>query len=568
MEPLYFGISLTGAWSTLAAIGRPSNGYALLIAVLTPVVFIYARYEMRNRRLLIIRDFLTSFPATAVGTEPNVGGKASVNPSLEFVRSKYVQDLSFKPADQKEFEALSPADQINMIIARVRFAGWADLRLLIASIGMMIVTYYGADALLRGIGATVSVSAVSDDTSEAGQRLRELSLIGGLAFAGAYLAAIRGYMRGLAVFDLSAFTFIRYTVESIVSVVFILAIYRAFPDPTLGISLLPQTPDPQGSQVPATLPDISRIWLILAPVLGYLPDSASKFALLRLQSLLSWVKMDDDRFNKITRITPLDALDGIDYATRFRLQECGIYDVQGLATYNPIMLHIESPYGIYQAVDWIAQAQLCHLVGIEKFLVLREMQIRTIFDLERAIDFRQSNTVQCHRREPPPPAAVGNIAQNGGGNAPQGPGDINANMPVPNTPAAPAGEGQGEQQGGEPERLTTDSPEEFDLLLAGILVAPTQNLRDICTISGLKLLTIQGDKAAPAESPDAFCLWFREKLGVTPETVKQKVEHMMGWIADDLHVRRLRRIWQEISASLGEQSKRLDGDTGPIVSKT
>jgi hypothetical protein len=278
--------------------------------------------------------------------------------------------------------------------------------------------------------------------------------------------------------------------------------------------------------------------------------------------------MDDDRFNKITRITPLDALDGIDYATRFRLQECGIYDVQGLATYNPIMLHIESPYGIYQAVDWIAQAQLCHLVGIEKFLVLREMQIRTIFDLERAIDFRQSNTVQCPNREPPPPAAVGNIAQNGGGNPPPGPGDVNANMPAPNIPAALAGEGQGEQQGGEPERLTTDSPEEFDLLLAGILVAPTQNLRDICTISGLKLLTIQGDKAAPAESPDAFCLWFREKLGVTPETVKQKVEHMMGWIADDLHVRRLRRIWQEISASLGEQSKRLDGDTGPIVSKT
>jgi hypothetical protein len=241
--------------------------------------------------------------------------------------------------------------------------------------------------------------------------------------------------------------------------------------------------------------------------LGYLPDSATKFALLRLQSLMSWVKMDDDRFNKITRITPLDALDGIDYATRFRLQECGIYDVQGLATYNPIMLHIESPYGIYQAVDWIAQAQLCHLVGIEKFLVLRELQIRTIFDLERAIDFRKG--------------------------------------------------GAGE----------TDSPEEFDLLLAGVLVAPTQNLRDVCSFSGIQLLMVDDNSVKTAQDPDEFCRWFREKLGLTTADVKTRVEHMMGWIADDLHVRRLRRIWQEISESLGEESKRLDAVSSHAAGK-
>lgn len=211
--------------------------------------------------------------------------------------------------------------------------------------------------------------------------------------------------------------------------------------------------------------------------------------------------MDDDRFNKVTRITPLNALDGIDYATRFRLQESGIYDVQGLATYNPIMLHIETPYGIYQSVDWVAQAQLCHLVGLEKFLILRELQIRTIFDLERAIDFRKTGS------------------------------DV------------------------------SDSPEEFDLLLAGVLIAPTQNLRDVCNIGGTSLLIVDQRTIRQAANPDEFCRWFRENLGVTTTEVKARVEHMMGWIADDLHVRRLRRIWQEISDSLGERSKRLDGET-------
>lgn len=493
MEPIQSGNSLLGVALWLWCAITPSNGHALLVAVATPLLFIYARHEMRNRRLLIIRDFLTSFPQTFASGEE---GPTSVNPSLEFVRSKYVQDLPIALREEIGFDQLPPVQQITAILGKIRFGSWSDIRLIIASTGMMIVTYFGTDALLTGM----QIAAAGIETTETSTELRtHLSLIGGLAFAGAYLAAIRGFMRGLAVFDLSAFTFIRYTVESIVSVVFVMALFRALPDPTFGVTLVENAGQQSAAAAKSTGQEVSRIWLILAPVLGYLPDSATKFALLRLQSLMSWVKMDDDRFSKSTRITPLDALDGIDYATRFRLQECGIYDVQGLATYNPIMLHIESPYGIYQAVDWIAQAQLCHLVGIEKFLVLRELQIRTIFDLERAIDFRKS--------------------------------------------------GAGE----------TDSPEEFDLLLAGVLVAPTQNLRDVCKYGGTSLLMVDQTTVKTAQTPDDFCRWFREKLGLAPTEVKTRVEHMMGWIADDLHVRRLRRIWQEISDSLGERSQRLDG---------
>jgi hypothetical protein len=480
------------------------NFYALALAVLTPTLFIYARNEMRQKRLLVIRDFLTSYPETTKRSEDGAKGSNYINPSVEFVRSKYVQGVVRTREKQQEFDTLPPIQQIDTFIAEAKLFDWSDLRMLVASLGMMIVTYYGSDALLQGMSAKLSDACRTNCGLIGSSGLgADLFLIAGLAFAGAYLAAIRGYMRGLAAFDLSAFTFIRYTVETIVSVVFIVALYRAIPDPTLGIRVVTNAAtagQPLQSQVPP-LPDVSHIWLILAPVLGYLPDSASKFVMLRLQSLIAWVKMDDDRFNSVTRITPLDALDGIDYATRFRLQEAGIYDVQGLATYNPVMLHIESPYGIYQSVDWIAQAQLCHLVGLKKFLVLRELQIRTILDLERAIDFRKKGSTE------------------------------------------------------------TDSPEEFDLLLAGVLVAPTQNLRDICRIGGLKLLMVDDKGAKTAQDPDEYCRWFRENLGLTTINAKKRVEHMMGWIADDLHVRRLRRIWQEISDSLGEQSKRLDGET-------
>lgn len=84
-------------------------------------------------------------------------------------------------------------------------------------------------------------------------------------------------------------------------------------------------------------------------------------------------------------MAPLTVIDGIDFAKAYRLGEANIAGVQNLAAANPIMLHIETSYCMFLIMDWIAQAQLCAAAGPERFLLFKKINIRTIFDLERAV---------------------------------------------------------------------------------------------------------------------------------------------------------------------------------------
>ena len=57
-----------------------------------------------------------------------------------------------------------------------------------------------------------------------------------------------------------------------------------------------------------------------------------------------------------------------------------------------------------------------------------------------------------------------------------------------------------------------------------------------------------------------FSIWALTTISETKEMSSRAIEHLMDCIGDDLHVRRLRRLWNEISSRLGQQSVELTPD--------
>ena len=345
---------------------------ATTFAALSPFLFIAIREAVKRQRQEIVRDLAAVF---------DIAGHASQRliPSFEFVKYKYFVD---RP---KVFGRVGQGDSSDGFThgpdgSRRR----EDFTTMAWIFGSLLFSLLAATAVfysLNLLGTLLCTNSASPIGADAAcpkiQGGNAVWLLGACAaFAGSYITALRNLYRAIKNFDLSPATIIGETIKIVIGIVLAPILVIGFL--RFGASLVEGV---------ARLGDAMNSPLVLALavtgcfVAGIMPDVVLRNILHR--DKLKNFKREEYGVYRAFKITPVEIIDGIDSEIRIRLEDHHIHSTQNLAAANPLMLFVETPFGVYQIMDWVAQAQLCCSVGREKVIKLWPLGVRTLFDLER-----------------------------------------------------------------------------------------------------------------------------------------------------------------------------------------
>ncbi len=285
--------------------------------------------------------------------------------AFDYVRAKYEMPTKAERAAN---------EQLAKPVSTLTLLGSAIPYIIICAVGFLMLGM-PFDQLMRG---TWDVPLVYDSLfwslageSQGKAQLRESAAVFGAAFLGGYLMTGRMLLRAVQNYELNQLTFLQAATQLVFGIVSGMMVYHVLR--SMGLAFVTSLND--STVFPA--------FLLIAFIGGYVPTLGLTVLVQHLR--IKVFKTVDRKALEDAKAIPLEVLEGVDYDIAQRLEQSGISDVQILATSNPILLYVETPFGLYCAFDWVLQAQLCASVGSDTFAALKRYNIRTSLDLERAV---------------------------------------------------------------------------------------------------------------------------------------------------------------------------------------
>jgi hypothetical protein len=380
---------LTQLQATLLGYGSLWNAVAtMVVSMAVPLLIIIGKRAVKQIRAESFLRLEESF-LKPNGDDTLDPQEALLDPTFDSVRCKYLDAPRVEPpADataanrigHQAARVIRPmlpvvlygvsvvvfAVIVAFFVDRLFISGWLSVG---PGCGGSILACLPLSAQILLLGLRPSSSPIATELAYAHNSAVMLAF----AFAGAYLWCVLYLIRRVNNYDLTPYSFLLCGMRILLALAIALTVrHTVFSNAMLPVETGGET-------------GIATYLAVLASfLLGFYPAAGMDYLIKRGQEFT--IKRPHPEAAGLRHALPMDMIDGMSHFVQFRLEELEYEDVQNLATANPVLLYVETPYNILEIIDWIAQAQLITAVGPRKVAELRKLNVRTIFDLARIGD--------------------------------------------------------------------------------------------------------------------------------------------------------------------------------------